>query len=135
GDLCPTHARCGRARGRYSTERGVPPVDRRAPRPELPRVRGVRQGISRDGGGGSLRVPPISGTKGAFALLAYDPCVRRVYQPAPCRNGRPCSASRTARETPSSPGVRWSTATSASFGSFHTGGPTTPDGSAWPGHT
>jgi hypothetical protein len=25
---------------------------------------------------------PISGTKGVFALLAYDPCVRRVYQPA-----------------------------------------------------
>jgi hypothetical protein len=26
---------------------------------------------------------PISGTKAVFALLAYDPCVRRVYQPAP----------------------------------------------------
>jgi Methylamine utilisation protein MauE len=25
---------------------------------------------------------PISGTKGVFALLAYDPRVRRVYQPA-----------------------------------------------------
>jgi hypothetical protein len=25
---------------------------------------------------------PISGTKRVFALLAYDPCVRRVYQPA-----------------------------------------------------
>jgi hypothetical protein len=29
-----------------------------------------------------VRLVPISGTKGIFALLAYDPCVRRVYQPA-----------------------------------------------------
>ena len=35
-----------------------------------------------DAGTIALRRLPISGTKGVFALLAYDPCVRRVYQPA-----------------------------------------------------
>jgi hypothetical protein len=31
---------------------------------------------------GSAQSSSRSGTKGVFSLLAYDPCIRRVYQPA-----------------------------------------------------
>ena len=33
-------------------------------------------------GGEHWSIAPVSGTMGVCALLAYDPCVRRVYQPA-----------------------------------------------------
>jgi len=50
----------------------------------------------RSGNVGGIR-PPISGTKGVFALLAYDPCVRRVYQPAVLRERKSALYGWTAR--------------------------------------